>query len=226
MKSYRLGLDGDTAYPPSLLCSRTVVKHADGYPKIRCGINATIIRGQLIVQTNKLIISAKKSSQGVTALPKVLEFLMSHHGQGWCCAHQDWTLQHPDIIKQSRLDQPSQERHVETASSRLKDVAVGNNKSTFKFYQERSYPYCYTDVVFRHLDHPSLGRMIGFTTWKDLGRGETIRDPKWISHLYHASPTLLRRAVPEEHLHRDVNPATWRNDMRYSEPRSYLHGAS
>ncbi|KJZ75828.1 hypothetical protein HIM_04652 [Hirsutella minnesotensis 3608] len=180
MRSHRHGWDVHTT---NVLKASHRRQGTSGYPKLYQRFSCKIIAGRLVLKSEKLILPCKgyHNIKDRTNITKYAEFLNS-----WplnrCCNHRYWRTGYCSIFSPCL-------RILRTICIRCQawDSSASNTLeiSQRTQYMSRIYgcAYCYTDYALALLDLPDeAGQVIVMTTWKDLGYGQSLDDPRWRSH--------------------------------------------
>lgn len=163
-----------------------------GHAQIRYTTRCLIWDGELILRTVIAMLPCHGDEQQQrVAAPNLKPILRSMNN---CCGHVRWTEEFPQIWPEQKP------QHLEPTTHRIdpwNEEKDGPDRIHI-LIRSRKCHRCFTSYVYQ-LDDLSdgSGRVVSLASYKILGRGESVSDPKWNTHLWHAStekqPRLWRK---------------------------------
>ncbi len=154
-----------------------------------------VIEGRLHVRTTGVVLPFKKAwnlpVDPLTPLARPVHAIP-------LCKHKHWIVEYP--VTSYILDRPFWLKHrTNDPSHELTLFRIMDTKAIRPIYGTEDVKcchLCFTDYSMAVIDTKSLGRVVALTTWKDVGDGASIWDPRWAANFtkYHRRERAMKRA--------------------------------
>ena len=199
MRSHRHGWP---TYSPRTLATAVRQRLPDHPARMTTFTRCYVVQGRLILGEQRLVLPlVEGGNQGgggggearLAATARLGGFMDGFYHAGIICAHLSWRKRYAGLF------------HLDTGDTERWRVASRNHVCAWTHAQPcrralgptracrawdmratkvQGCPLCQTDFAWAAVDLPDgRGRVLALGVWKDLGAGETLRDPRWRSHL-------------------------------------------
>lgn len=158
-------------------------QNASSYPRYYSYTICKIVDGRLLAKTEISMVPCEdlKGLADAACIPSLLKFLHESELRECICLHHWWTVYYDYIFN----ERAASTRYLLKLHPDRRPPLVNNSS------QVHSCLYCYTDFTLSVTDLPlndTYRRVFVLTTWKDLGSGKSLNDPRWNTHLFYYRP--------------------------------------
>lgn len=143
------------------------------------------------------------------------------------CNHKSWHQEYPFLSADPEfpgIKATTQKAHHSSTSQSSEQTSVIDNITKLRCALQHSQPckschldlgevrcchLCHTDYTFNVVDLEEVGRVLVLTTWRDLGQGLTMWDPKWSSHFQrHCRKNIAFKRADSPDVYRAFEPVS------------------
>ncbi|KAK7402642.1 hypothetical protein QQX98_011622 [Neonectria punicea] len=203
-------------YDVNLLGSRRL--YGRGNAKIGAVVSAKVFDRHLLLKTEMFLFAGTNRASALENISQLESLLHGHRHLGNICRHNRWaniwTWMFPPHPRRVQSTNPATSSVVQTADLPEQDLQTclwthertcwtrcdASSRLETNMTGIWSCMGCLTDykISTLHVEnaHPKAERtkILVFTSWKDLGSGESVYDPQWNGHL--ELPPVLRPMFP------------------------------